>query len=232
MARVSANSFDDDQYQDSPYDLAYDYPRRARHSGRPRPDYYDEHLDLYDDDLPFEGHTLLDKIQHLKRLQGQGECQDGAQDSRGAHRGSYRGGYGRGSGHLHGDDLLPSSSLDSKSGSDSKMHRKKSGKDGSDKEEGEKRDDSDFDFDLGADDEDEHEYDFGPVKGLSNQIEHVKQLRRLPPFKDLRAKRSRTTSLPVHDLKEASADQQLVAQKHERGDVSLEVKPDKPEDKP
>lgn len=237
MARVSADSFGDDRY-DSPYDPSLSYPRMS-HPRRPHPDYYDDHHELLDDDLPldtFDSRPLMDKIRHLKRLQGQGECPD--EPAPGYSRGPYHGGsgygYGHGAGHPFGDanDLPPPSSGDSGKSSGTKMRRKRPAKDTDDapgstgKDEGDKKDDSgeyDFDSDHHAN-EDDSDHDFGRVRGLSNQIEHVAKLRRLPPFKDLglRAKKSRITSMPSHDLTDSS-DQQLLAQKHERGDVSIEV---------
>lgn len=82
MARVSADSFGGDRDRDDPYERAYDYPRMGR-SRRPHPDYYDDRRELLDDDLPldtFDQGSLMDKIKHLKRLQGQGECPDERRD--------------------------------------------------------------------------------------------------------------------------------------------------------
>lgn len=217
MAHVSADSFGDDRYDggypydySSPYDQhSYDSPRIG-HPRRQHPDAYDDHHELLDDDLPldtFDSHSLMDKIKHLKRLQGQGECPDDHDQHRGhgsmypRGRGSYRGGYGgRGSGHPLGDmsDLPPSSGDSGKGAGSSKgLKSKPPAKDTSDstdnteKDEGDKKGDSgeyDFDSDQNTGDDGGYGYEFGRVRGLSNQIEHVKQLRRLPPFKDLKAK--------------------------------------------
>ena len=182
MARVGADSFDDDRYQESVYDLPYDAPHldasdayrgieRPDHLRRRRPDSDDDHLDLYDDDLPLDGSSLYDGIRHLKRLQGQEECREEPHPyPRMDHDGSGRG-FG------HSADLLPSGRS-----TDTKMHRRRPIK----KEKREKEGDlGDSDFDLNLDDD--GEYDFGRVRGLSNQIEHVKKLRRLPPFKGVRS---------------------------------------------
>lgn len=202
MARVSADSFGDDRYDDSypSFDHlhrsldrhSYGNPPRMGRPRRPHPDDLDDHPELLDDgDLPldtFDSRPLMDKIKHLKRLQGQGECPD---EQRGDHgsmypgRGSYRGGYGRGSGHPLGDlsDLLPPTSGDSGKASRSKRLKSRPAKDNSDstdgnseKDEGDKKGDSgEYDYDSDQNNNDDgYGYEWGRVRGLSNQIEHVK----------------------------------------------------------
>lgn len=196
MARVSADSFGDDRYDggypydySSPYDQhSYGYPR-IEYPRRPHPDAYDDHHELLDDDLPldtFDSHSLMDKIKHLKRLQGQGECPDDHEQ----HGSMYP--RGRGSYRRDLSDLLPPSSGDSGKGAGSSKRLKSKpptkDTDNTEKDEGDKKGDSgEYDFDSDQNDGG-YGYEFGRVRGLSNQIEHVKQLRRLPPFKDLKAK--------------------------------------------
>lgn len=218
MARVSANSFDD-QHAGSPYDLAYGPPRPAP-SGRQRREFHDDRL--LDDDLDYDGRSLMDKISHLKHLQGGSDCADEAVPldlhrspyggaSRGSYRGSSDGRSRRGGGRHYGDpsDLLPSYSGHGGRATGSRMRRREGfesgsrGKydadkmtSGSSEYSGKTDLDPDFsDSDVyGHSDtyggQDDGEDDHGRVRGLSNQIDHVKKLRKLPPFADLKAKRA------------------------------------------
>jgi hypothetical protein len=85
-----------DHYADYPYEPYYDSQYRHPPSRRLRDV---DHPEFMDDDVPFDGRSLLDSVQRLKRLQrrgGQSDCKDLQSSGMG----------GNGSNLDHIDDLL------------------------------------------------------------------------------------------------------------------------------
>lgn len=165
-----------DHYSDYPYEPYYDSQYRHPPSRRLRDV---DHPEFMDDDPPFDGRSLLDSVQRLKRLQrrrAQSDCKD-------MHEVDMGGSGGLDSNLDHIDDLLKSTRALGGSNRNTRSNRRPPRNSGNDEWKMAGDEANQGGADIGDED---HEFEGRSVRGLSNQIREVKRLRKFSPFKDVK----------------------------------------------